>query len=408
MTNRSYNNSRWQFVSTTFGTCKVGLDDYGHALGGNWSSADAFRDEPHAYDKLSFKRVSPLVDCQCVVRVFDHWERPPGSSKVPVYRDETRYARGTVDVFGTSSFPDGYPSDVESKLNAKLAAKVRDASASLLVTAGEAGETIYMLRDATRRVTGFCWSLYKKQWLKATGYLFPKVPYKTRRYHARKMRHLYRSDTHRVSYAKTLLEYEFGWRPLVNDIQNCQDALSSMLFHTLPVKVKAQVKYDFSLVLTNMTAAINTGTRTERKTLWLDAAISPLSQTGITFPDLITAVYNLIPFSFVVDWAWNLNAYLDTWATKQLIKPLFTQRSVKEQYAVGGFTYAGPKGYDRWFFVDAEDSGTTSFRYTREPIVPGWDLALPPFLPGKLLEMRKLTDALALCRERFRHITFKN
>lgn len=408
MTNRSWDRSQREIVSTTFGNCTVGFDDYGHAIGGNWTSVDAPIDEPHSYSKQAFFSSFPLVDCQCTVRVFDHWEKPPGSSKIPVYRDETRYARGTVSTFGSSSFPSWYPLDVESKLNAKLAQKLRDAAASLLVTAGEAGETIYMLRDATRRITGFCWSLYKRQWRKAASYLFPKVPYKTRRYYARKMRKLYRSDTHRVSYAKTLLEFEFGWRPLVKDIQSCQDALSSLLFKSLPVKVKAKVETGFNLVLTNMSASVNKGMRVDRKTLWVESSIGRLSQMGITFPDLITAIYNLIPFSFVVDWAWNLNSYLDAWATREQINPIGTQRSYKETYETGGFAYTGPRGYDRWYFVSDNGTRTESFRYERGKMTPGWPLALPPFLPGKILELRHLTDTLALCRERFRNITFRN
>ena len=408
MTNRTWNSSQTQIVTTTFGQCTVGVTDYGHAIGGNWSSPSAPADEPHSYSKQFIKRIHPLVDCKRTVRVFDHWVREPGKPKYPVYRDETQTARGTVDVFCSTSYPAGWPPNVESILDARLAAKIRGAASSLLVTAGEAGETIYMLRDAIRRITGFCWSLYKKQWRKAAGYLFPRVPYRMRHYYARKMRKLYRANTHRVSYAKTLLEFEFGWRPLVADISSLQDTLTSLLFKTRPVKVKAKKRTWFELTPSGATLATNRGERVDRKTLWIEAAITPMSQVGITFPDLMTAMYNLIPFSFVVDWALNLSSYLDTWAAKQLVKPIGTQRSYKESYVVSGYTYSGPKGYDRWYFV--EDGGTCieSLQYERSKFVPGWALSFPPLTPEKFLSLRHLTDTLALCRERFRYITFKN
>lgn len=408
MTHYTYDRSSRQIVSTIFGRGTVGLDDYGSRIGDNWSSASAPVDEPHAYSLVKVFRNFPLTDCQQLVRVFDHWSYPPGRSKIAVYRDEFRYARGTVSTFGSVSFPDGYPSNVESRLNAKLASKIRSAAASLLVTAGEAGETIYMLRDAIRRLSGFCWSLYKKQWRRAARFLFPRVPAKTVYYHARKFRKNHRSASHRTSYAKTLLEYEFGWRPLAKDIESMQDALVAVMFKSRPVKVKAKTKTMTQMKLTGMTASVNTLVRTDRKTLWIEAAITPFATAGLTFPDLITAMYNLIPFSFVVDWAWNLNSFLDTWATKTQVRPLYTQRSYLETYEVSGFTYVGPKGYDRWYFTSDNGTRHNSVRYERAKIVPGWELAMPPFTPHKMVEFRHLADTLALCRERFRHITFRN
>lgn len=406
MTNVTYNRSQIQIVTTTFGQTVVGLDDYGSRVGSNWSSTFAPVDEPHSYDMERVYISRPLVPCQQLVRVFDHWVYPSGRSKYAVYRDEYQYANGTVSVFGSVSYPDGYPFDVESRLDAKLASKIRSASASLLVTAGEAGETIYMLRDAIRRLSGFCWSLYKKQWMRAARFLFPRVPAKTVRYHARKFRKNHRGPTHRISYAKTLLEYEFGWRPLANDIESLQDALVALMFKSRPVKVKAKTKTLAQLKLTNMAASVNTLVRVDRKTLWIEAAITPLATAGLTFPDLITAIYNLIPFSFVVDWAWNLNSFLDTWATKTQVKPLFTQRSYLETYEVSGFTYTGPKGYDRWYFTSDNGTRHSVVRYKRDAIVPGWELATPPVTLPKMVEFRHLADTLALCRERFRHITF--
>jgi hypothetical protein len=113
--------------------------------------------------------------------------------------------------------------------------------------------------------------------------------------------------------ANLWLEYHFGWEPLVKDIYQAVQVLAS---NPPPVKVKATGRY-----LDSVQDPRNSGypiwMQYEAKALVQaevyvsNANLALANQLGIINP--ATVAWELVPFSFVVDWFIPIGKFLDSW-----------------------------------------------------------------------------------------------
>jgi len=122
-------------------------------------------------------------------------------------------------------------------------------------------------------------------------------------------------------YADTFLEFHFGWGPLMSDISTCVDILQQPVSWPL-IKVRGKrfpIDYqlkrlinppssdEYNLVQSKGWAQATCSARVNvsNPNLWL------ANQLG--FVNLASVVWELTPWSFVVDWVFNVSQFLSQW-----------------------------------------------------------------------------------------------
>lgn len=125
----------------------------------------------------------------------------------------------------------------------------------------------------------------------------------------------------------TWLEYVFGWKPLINDISDANNALSDKPSRTfVPVmstrsRTNSSVTvgggsfsiYEWKYILDTQTVASS-----RYKGACVSSASNPvkkgLSKWGISPDNFVPTVWELIPYSFLVDYFTNIGQVLDGWS----------------------------------------------------------------------------------------------
>lgn len=138
------------------------------------------------------------------------------------------------------------------------------------------------------------------------------------------------------------LEYSYGWRPLLNDIYGSCELLANTFYKNKPSRVigaaKSSIKVPPYIVVGDGNATeIGQGSLESKARIVVDYAVSNdfahlMSQTGISNP--ANLAWELLPYSFVVDWFVPVGAYLkrldatlgfsfvggtESWSTESLV-----------------------------------------------------------------------------------------
>lgn len=194
---------------------------------------------------------------------------------------------------------------VANKAYAKFASSARaGAEASLGATIGEGREAIAMIADRASRLFRFGLACKRLDWRAAGEALgvHPKDFLRRKR----------RAEDWRTTASKIYLEYHFGWAPLLSDIYA---GLEVVDLPFPPVKVKAR-----SSEWTRYRQPIGTdGFQTFSAKLSCEMGATILvddpnrfrmNQLGLVNP--ASVAWELVPFSFVVDWFIPVGAYLSS------------------------------------------------------------------------------------------------
>jgi hypothetical protein len=198
----------------------------------------------------------------------------------------------------------------------RLADAVRGETSNLSETLATFGKTVDMISNTVGRITGSISSLKRGNIPAAASILFHGKP----RYR--------RGKGNQPSLSKSLaqnwLELQYGWKPLLKDIEYSVKALGTLALQDRTVgSVRAsatETQQDSGQLFPNAGSSAPycggwySRTTTTTKFVVRYKVSSPLrafmSQSGFTNP--ISLGWELLPFSFVVDWFLPIGSYLES------------------------------------------------------------------------------------------------
>lgn len=138
-----------------------------------------------------------------------------------------------------------------------------------------------------------------------------------------------------VEFSSLWLEYSYGWRPLLSDIYGAAELLAQTATKTRPMsafgKGKAQEdrkwlvegQYDAASIFAKYESTVKLKYEFDIE----DTLADVLKSTGITDPALLA--WELLPYSFVVDWFLPVGTYLKNWNAASGLKFLKGFQSTK-------------------------------------------------------------------------------
>lgn len=277
--------------------------------------------------------------------------------------------------------------------------------ANLAQDFAQIGQTVELIAGTAKRLTGSLRALRRGNLSEAANVLF------------RSARHTYRRKgglSKSKSLAENWLELQYGWKPLLNDVYGTMKSLSSLQEKGDRVQYTKASGTKKSEVVTPIQSWSQSTTRVGSTTVlsrstckitisWKidDHLKAFLAQTGFTNP--VNLAWEILPFSFVLDWFLPIGPYLETlssWdglAFVEGCQVLYTKQITDSVVAKTFFLGANPGSFrvdqseyhDEWVIVNR--SKLTSFPSSR----------LPSFKNG-LASVTHALNGLALLRGMFR------
>lgn len=199
-------------------------------------------------------------------------------------------------------------------------------------------------------------------------------------------------------FGNAFLEYHFGWEPLMRDIFTCVNLLSDPIPCTSFTVKGRSIAVDRERLWRGKPA--NHEYSIERVKGSVRASVS--GEFSVTNPDLYlanrlgvvnpaTVVWELVPFSFVIDWFINVNEFLDSFSD------LTGLRVTKACYS----TLARVTGYYEYFYkTHGRVITRTGLYYRRLLGFPSVTLGL---LPLKRLSLTRAATAISLLLQQLKH-----
>lgn len=227
------------------------------------------------------------------------------------------------------------------------------------------------------------------------------------------------SKTHkRRVLAETWLEYQFGWAPLISDIESGAEALANIAHRRLPfkmVRAKATRSYMGSTEIVPLAvngafnALVNkkrtaTVTKVIRGVVNLhvqDPRLMAQQNLGFRWDLFVPTLWELTPYSFLIDYFTNIGDVLTNWsfATSNLRwcwMTSITETLLESQSTIATFSPSG-SGYERQVLANSPGSSRTTWRIIdRSPLsslVPSIRLEIPGMASLKWLNIAALGAA---------------
>jgi len=199
--------------------------------------------------------------------------------------------------------------DLENALTSKLASKIKGQKINVGVMLAERRQTANLVVSTAKRLANTMLELRKGRWRNAVSMLTGTSP------------RLGSRVPHGVE--NQWLELQYGWKPLLSDVYGSVQALaernSRLNVPVIKVKVSKTIQLpSFTKILSRVqtTWPESRATRTARMsgTAYAEFSITDdrrqvLSQTGVSNP--LSVAWEVIPYSFVVDWFLPVGAYLE-------------------------------------------------------------------------------------------------
>lgn len=275
----------------------------------------------------------------------------------------------------------------------KAYAKARGQLVNLGVMFAEAGQTASLIASTATKLTRAYWALRRRRFRDAAAILGIK-PGRIRR-----------------TAAETWLEWRYGWMPLLKDLQGaCEHIARSDLgdwkmtaSHVQPFNRSRQVLSGsgFSRCVTNYSLKGVVKVRID----YVPNDLNLFSTIGFTNPALI--VWELVPYSFCVDWLFDVSYWLQGLDHNIAFASgtVCTTRFCKQQWGVFGTGDSYISGGYRQTFINSA-SLIRKFVGMRRTVGILGPPPAPPVTWDRLLNPPILTSALALMKTAFKEPNF--
>jgi len=232
------------------------------------------------------------------------WQRPRGSIVEPSGWRQDGYlnVENPLSMFGKDcsalGIPQAFPSYLANRALQNVRLKVKDQSFNAAQAFAERAQTARLVGGALTRIAQAA------------------ILFKRRRYEAAFARLDFFSERLRKEHlANTVLEFNYGVRPLIQDIYGACEALDKAGNGVWINTYRSRVQEKYSLTRdrgTSSSTARATGEVFYGAMARLDVipgntALQTAVSLGLTNP--VSLAWELLPFSFVVDWAWPLGDY---------------------------------------------------------------------------------------------------
>lgn len=200
----------------------------------------------------------------------------------------------------------------------KTLLKIKDEKVNLSVSIAELGKTTDMVFDFARSTLGFLRSLRRGRLRSAIRAI------KSPRTRADK------------ALAQRFLEYTYGWVPLAHDVYGLSEFIHRKIENDyIYGHAKFASERDISSQISPYLVLTGRCVR-KRKNLYRykvdSAGLRSLAQAGITNPAAV--VWELVPYSFVLDWFFTVGDYLQSLDALVGIKDVEFIRSYREDYSL--------------------------------------------------------------------------
>lgn len=274
--------------------------------------------------------------------------------------DNTNY----VDYLGT---PAWLSADVQcrNKAYTRLKAKLGDAAA-FAVSIAERKQAMSMMTNRLTQIWKFTHALRKGRFGDAAKALKVGMPPKNRDFD----RFLESSRFTKLRkgakyFANNYLEFHFGWSPMVADIYTAMNILSDGIPSSW-IKAKATLpSRSGGLTFTGSQGMPNWSFT--RKTVTVNSQVTIRTQVKVQNPNLhlaaqlgvinpATVAFELVPFSFVLDWFVNVSEFLESFTD-------FAGLELSNTSYTEFVTYREVDGSSAYYNQDRPYNGTTSGKY---------------------------------------------
>jgi len=142
--------------------------------------------------------------------------------------------------------------------------------------------------------------------------------------------------------ADAWLEFQYGWRPLIQDAYEALHKVTPQGGFVVPFKARASEPYENtvngpSFVIAGSGKTIVTGNYRHEIKVWLESGQNTTqSVAGYTSLNPVSIAWEVLPFSFVADWFYNVGGYLRTLETGMLNNSRFKSGYSCYSYRVQG------------------------------------------------------------------------
>lgn len=201
------------------------------------------------------------------------------------------------------------------------------------------------------------------------------------------------------------LEYRYGWSPLLKDIHESAEQLLNL--STLPLtsffarsSESVPLGGGFSRNGFNFAVSGSASFRAEMKLLLKQSRTTTQALAGFTSLNPVSLAWELLPYSFVIDWFYNVGDYLRNAETSLIYGNRFHSGYVTYTWLSEGSVTAISSNMTKGLV-----SGSGSFRRSGKKRVPltSYPLPRPPVLKAELGAGRLLNAAALLSQFLGRH-----
>lgn len=296
--------------------------------------------------------------------------------------------------YGLPALPD-WPdlSHLVAEASTKAHAKVQAGDFSALVSGAEFHKTLKMMLKPASSIQQLMNRWYRRYGGPATS-------------KNRISRYLQWSDPLQVTEALvgSWMEYRYGWRVLMLELEGLHEALSGVSKRRNVARASCSDHDAYSVDTVGTAAGIS---QTYSTSFTVEAEVSAgilydnfLSYDeygwGVRASDIPAALWDLVPYSFVVDWVLNTNAYFQGITAKAGIDPLATW--VKEVVHLSSKRTSGAVYLSGWTTVRSPNAVETRTLKSvrRTPHLPSPSITWNSGFFRKISESARSVDAAAI------------